>query len=210
LAIGCFFVENHAYFNSGTRVAMNDTEFWLSYVGTISDVCGYLTVAKRFAHAKVNWIVVAFIILFAIDGLLGVTLYPGYVKDGSVVYLATVNEDFRFLASLSVEVFGVYLGVRHRAPGHPWQHLVPDPYGDVHRDPLRCRLAGLIGKSSTSTSTCSITAPSIRSRPFPKSWTTNRNVYGMMLFMGIACEGYLLSYRPRVALCLDRFLCLES
>lgn len=196
LAIGCFFVENHAYFNAGTRVAMNDTEFWLSYFGTVLMFIAYLIAAKRFAQAKVHWIVVAFVALFAIDGLLGVTLYPGYMKGGQIVYLASVTEDFRFLASLSVEVFGVYLVyavVPQVIRGNTSFRILMEIYIVI-----LCVAIGWSYWKEFDLYKYMFDNGTVDKIPaFPKSWTTNRNVYGMMLFMGIACEGYLLSYRPR-------------
>jgi hypothetical protein len=196
MAVVCFFVESHAYFDSGRRVAMNDLEYVFFFLGTLLTMAAYLWAAFRFYKVKPHFLILLFALVFFVDAAIGIFFYQGFYVGGQLVYLATLKEDFRYLGNVFVEAFGVYVVfaimpqvIRGSYPFRLFfQAFVLLIFGAIlYSFVAEWSIYQYIFANGSFENAYTV----------PKSFTTNRNIYGMMLFLGIVSEAYLISYRPR-------------
>jgi hypothetical protein len=194
---GVFFyvAENTAYLNEGRRAPLLNTEFWYAFAAAMFLGIVYLIAAFRYYHVRPNWFILTLSVIFAIGGTCAALLFSGVTEGVYLIYMPTAMEKARSVGGVLVEALGVYLVfaimpqvLRGRMVFKIFSFcyvlviFVAIFYSYFHES----EIYGFLFNNGYFRDPYYV----------PQSWTTNRNVYGMMIFMGIICECYLHEQNP--------------
>ncbi|MCR4562247.1 MAG: hypothetical protein K5694_03485 [Bacilli bacterium] len=193
----CFFLENHAYFDAGSRTALTNTEFFISF-GVSALLFGATTyLGYRYMDAKINLIVFFFTLIFTLVGLSALIFFPGLKIDGVIVYTIEEGDLLRYICSTLGVGMSIYLTFG----------LAPALFRGEKLFALIMKLiviwviVMIVFSAVTEFRQYVSFFENLGPRGnyvSPQSFTTNRNIFGMFVFFGIAAEGYLINYRPRL------------
>ena len=195
VVVGCFFSEGHAYFNPGNRVAMTAPEFWLSFAISLLVLIGFVLLAWRFYRPKINKILLTFYLIFLFIGFIGLVCYPGLYDTGDLVYTLSAADKFRYCCSFFIQATSLFLFLDFGPQVIRGTSTLDFVFAFVVAD---CLVA--IGYSYLSEGSLYIslfTEGPRSSYAVPESFTTNRNIYAVLLFYGLISECYLLSKNPK-------------
>jgi len=193
--VNCFFVEGHAYFDEGNRVAMNSVEYLVSILAlTLFDGTFYI-LAVRYFHPKVNWaLFIGLMALFFINAT-AVAFFPGIYDTGDLVYSPTFSERIRSIFSCFFMVFSLYVTLVV-AP-----QIVSDKrtfYSFFLYITINAFVAVIYSYFTEGSLYLFILKNSGPSDSYsvPQSFTTQRNVYAALLFYGLMAQAFLQCKHP--------------
>jgi hypothetical protein len=187
--------ESIAYLNDGRRLPMLDSEYWYLFAATLFLEIIYVFSALRFYHVKIKpFFLVLFSLLF-IAGLVAAVYNPGISIEGGHSYLPTFSERARSIATSGAVSIGLYLVFAVMPEVLRGRFLFK---GFCVIFVIVVFLAILYSLDKDKEFYAFLFDNGYFEGPYkvPQSWTTNRNVYAMMIFMGMLCECYLHEQHP--------------
>lgn len=190
VAVFCYLTENHAYFNSGTRVVMNVYEFYTGLVFALLLGFIYLLGARHYFKIKTNWFLLIVCSLFFLGGTIALFYYQN--RNGDPMTTETLIRD---ISITLIEAFGVYLTMA----------VMPK----VLRGTTTMQMFFVLWVSLCIAMTIWSyykegalyqkiwdDGALINASSAPKSWTTHRNIYAVMMLFGVFGEAFLNEKHP--------------
>lgn len=187
--------EGIAYLNDGTRVAMLDVEYWYLFAAAVLLEIIYVFSAIRFYHVKPKpFFLVLFLLLF-IGGTIAALYNPGVTLEGGGSYVPTFNERARSISTTLAVSIGLYL-LFAVMPEVLRGRFLFKGFCTIFVIVVFAAIIYSLDKERDIYFFLFENGYFKNSGFVPRGWTTQRNIYAMMIFMGIICECYLHEQHP--------------
>ena len=108
VAIDCFFVENHAWFNNGARNEPNIYEYYFLFALCLLMSSAFIFACHKMGKAKVSYPFLIMTGLLFIGDVIAIAFFPGIYDTGELMYLPTLAEKTRYLFGFSITCLGLY------------------------------------------------------------------------------------------------------
>jgi hypothetical protein len=187
--------ESIAYLNDGRRLPMLDSEYCYLFAATLFLEIIYVFSAIRFYHVKIKPFFLALFSILFVGGLVAALYNPGITTEGAGSYFPTFSERARSIATSGAVSIGLYI-LFAVMPEVLRGRFLFKGFCVIFVVVVFIAIIYSLGKDREFYSFLIDNGYFKGPYEVPQSWTTNRNVYAMMIFMGMICECYLHEQHP--------------
>jgi O-antigen ligase len=195
VAVDCFFVENHAWFNNGARNEPNIYEYYFLFALCLLMSGAFLYAAHTMGKAKVSYpFLIALGVLFFSD-IIAIVFFPGIYDTGELMYLPDAVTKVRYILGFSITCVGLYcvLGI---APQILRNKSTLDVFFLLLVLLASTAVIYSVIKEFDLYKAMIVSGGPEDAYAVPSSFTSNRNVYARLLFYGLMAECYLQCKNP--------------